>query len=297
MKVIECVPNFSEGRDKDKIVGIMEAVSRVNGVKILDFSMDGDHNRSVLTIIGTPEDVERGAAAACDMALELIDMRKHSGVHPRIGAVDVVPFVPIKGVDMKEVVETAHSFGHAFGERNNIPVYFYGKAALDSKRIELSHIRSGGYEGLSKKIKSPSWVPDAGPAVLNTRGGAVVVGARNPLIAFNINLDTDDLGVAKKIAKSIRYSSGGLKYIKAIGVPLKSKKIVQVSMNLTNYKETSIRKVFDTVKEKAYKYNVNILESELIGLIPGAALKGVTADYLKLSGFLPERIIETHLLF
>ncbi len=295
MKIIECVPNFSEGRDKEKVASIVEAASGVNGVKILDFSMDSDHNRSVLTFIGTPEAVERGAAAACDRALALIDMRKHSGVHPRIGAVDVVPFVPIRDVNMKEAVEIAHSFGRAFGERNNIPVYFYAEAALDQKRKELSHIRRGGYEGLSETIKDPSWVPDAGPAVFSPRGGAVSVGARNPLIAFNINLATDDLGVAKDIAKSIRYSSGGLKYVKAIGVPLKSRNIVQVSMNLTNYKETSLRKVFDTVREKSFEYDVDILESELIGLIPEAALENVTVDYLKLAVFSSDRIIETHL--
>jgi glutamate formiminotransferase len=295
MKIIECIPNFSEGKDKNKVISIVEAVSGVKGVKVLDFSIDRDHNRSVLTIAGAPEDVKRGTVAACDRALKLIDMRKHSGVHPRIGAVDVVPFVPIRNVSMKEAVETAHSFGQPFGERNNIPVYFYGEAALDSKRRELSDIRRGEYEGLSEKINDPLWIPDAGPAVFNLRGGAVVVGARNPLIAFNINLDTNDLDVAQNIAKSIRYSSGGLKHVKAIGVPLESRKIVQVSMNLTNYKETSIRKVFDTVKEKAFEYNVDILESELIGLIPEAAFEDVTADYLKLPGFSSERIIETHL--
>ena len=293
MKIIECVPNFSEGRDKDKIFSITEAVSGVSGVDILDFSMDEDHNRSVLTFIGTPKDVERGAIAACERALELIDMRGHCGVHPRIGAVDVVPFVPIKDIDMWEVVAIAHSFGRAFGERNDIPVYFYGEAALEPGRKELSDIRRGGYERLSEKINDPLWAPDAGPAIHNPRGGAVAVGARNPLIAFNINLDTDDLDVAENIAKSIRYSSGGLKHVKAIGVSLKSRKIVQVSMNLTNYKETSVRKVFDTVKELAIKYGADILESELIGLIPKAALEGVTAGYLKLAGFSSDKILES----
>ena len=295
MKIIECVPNFSEGRDKDKIISITEAVSRVNGVNILDFSMDEDHNRSVLTFIGNPKDVERGAIAACERALELIDMRGHSGVHPRIGAVDVVPFVPIKDIDMREVVAIAHSFGRAFGERNDIPVYFYGEAALDPGRKELSDIRRGGYERLSEKINDTLWVPDAGPAIHNPHGGAVAVGARNPLIAFNVNLDTDDLGVARNIAKSIRYSSGGLKHVKAVGVSLKSRKIVQVSMNLSNYKETSVRKVFDTVKELAIKYGADILESELIGLIPEAALEGVTAGYLKLAGFSSDKILESRL--
>lgn len=295
MKIIECVPNFSEGRDRDKIAGITEAISRVRGVVVLDFSMDWDHNRSVLTMIGIPEAVERGAMVACEKALELIDMRGHFGGHPRIGAVDVVPFVPIGDVDMPEVVKIAHSFGRTFGGRNNIPVYFYGEAALSPERKNLSDIRRGGYERLKEKVDDPLWAPDAGPAVYNPRGGAVAVGARNPLIAFNVNLDTDDLVVAKNIAKSIRYSSGGLRYVEAIGVLLKSRQVAQVSMNLTNYKETSIQKVFDTVKELAIGYGVDILESELIGLIPEAALEGVTADYLKLSGFSYEKIIETHL--
>ncbi len=295
MKIIECVPNFSEGKDKDKVRSIVQAASEVDSAKVLDFSMDVDHNRSVLTIAGTPDGVVRGTAAACDRALELIDMEKHSGVHPCIGAVDVVPFTPIKNISMKETVEIARRFGRAFGEKNNIPVYFYGEAALDLKRRELSDIRRGGYKGLRKKINDPLWGPDAGPAVFNSRGGAAVVGARDPLIAFNINLATENLDIAQNIARSIRYSSGGLKGVKAIGIPLHSRKIVQVSMNLTNYRETSIRKVFDTVKEEALAYGVTILESELIGLIPGAAFEDVTADYLKLSGFSSKRIIETHL--
>lgn len=294
MKIIECVPNFSEGKDKDKVRSIVEAASEADSAKVLDFSMDVDHNRSVLTIAGTPDGVVRGIAAACDRALELIDMKKHFGVHPCIGAVDVVPFTPIKNISMKETVEIAHSFGRAFGKKNNIPVYFYGEAALDLKRRELADIRRGGYRGLREKINDPLWIPDAGPAVFNSRGGAAVIGARDPLIAFNINLATENLDIAKNIARSIRYSSGGLKGVKAIGVPLNSRKIVQVSMNLTNYRETSIREVFDTVKEKAFEYGVTILESELIGLIPGAAFEDVTADYLKLPGFSSKRIIETH---
>ncbi len=295
MKIIECVPNFSEGKDKDKVRSIVSAASEADSAKVLDFSMDVDHNRSVLTIAGTPDGVVRAASAACDRALELIDMEKHSGVHPCIGAVDVVPFTPIKNISMKETVGIARSFGRSFGKRNNIPVYFYGEAALDLKRRELSDIRRGGYRELLKKINDPLWVPDAGPAVFNSRGGAAVVGARSPLIAFNINLFTENLEIAQNIARSIRYSSGGLKGVKAIGVPLRSRKIVQVSMNLTNYRETSIREVFDTVKKEALDYGVTILESELIGLIPGAAFEDVKADYLKLSGFSSDRIIETHL--
>ena len=294
MKILECIPNFSEGKNKDTINKIVEELRRASGVKILNFSMDEDHNRSVITFIGTPDDVERGASVLCDKALELIDMRKHSGVHPRNGAVDVVPFVPIKEVDMNEATAVAHRFGRAFAERNNVPVYFYGEAALDPSRKSLAFLRKGGYETLKDKINDLLWLPDAGPAVFNTRSGATAVGARNPLIAFNINLDTDNIDIAGKIAKSIRESSGGLKHVQAIGVLLKSRNIVQVSMNLTNYKETSIRKVFDAVKEKARESGVDILESELIGLLPQNALEGVTAKYLQLRDFREKRIIETH---
>ena len=294
MKILECIPNFSEGKNKDTINKIVEELRRASCVKILNFSMDQDHNRSVITFIGTPDDVGRGASVLCDKALELIDMRKHSGVHPRNGAVDVVPFVPIKEVDMNEATAVAHRFGRAFAERNNVFVYFYGEAALDPSRKSLAFLRKGGYETLKDKINDLLWLPDAGPAVFNTRSGATAVGARNPLIAFNINLDTDNIDIAGKIAKSIRESSGGLKHVQAIGVLLKSRNIVQVSMNLTNYKETSIRKVFDAVKEKARESGVDILESELIGLLPQNALEGVTAKYLQLRDFREKRIIETH---
>lgn len=296
MKIIECVPNISEGRNKKKIDSIITALTAVDGVKLLDVCTDADHNRTVLTFIGTPKDVERGAQAACDRALALIDMRRQKGVHPRIGAVDVVPFVPLKGATMKDAVDVARRFGRAFGERNKIPVYFYGEAALDPARSELPAVRKGEYEALERRFKDPRWKPDAGPASFNPRSGAVVVGAREPLIAFNINLAGNDLEVAKKIACSIRQSSGGLPHVKAIGVPLKSRNIVQVSMNLTNYRVTPIRKVFDAVKEQALQHGVSILESELVGLVPEGALDAASAEYLQLSNFCAECIIETHLL-
>ena len=295
MKVIECVPNFSEGRDRKKIDSIVASLAAVDGVKLLDVCVDADHNRTVLTFVGTPEDIEKGAEASCSRAVELIDMRKHTGVHPRIGAVDVVPFVPLKGAVMKDAVDVAHRFGHTFGEKNKIPVYFYGEAALDHRRRDLPDLRKGGYEGLKARFDDPLWVPDAGPSYFNPRGGAAAVGAREPLIAFNINLDTDDLQMAKIIAKSIRQSGGGLPYVRAIGVPLKSRNAVQVSMNLTNYKVTPLRTVFDAVKEKATHYGIEIVESELVGLIPEDALKGISAKYLQLSNFCAECIIETHL--
>lgn len=295
MKIMECVPNFSEGRDGEKVNAIADSVLRVPGVKLLDFSMDWDHHRSVFTFIGSPENVLAGAMAACTKAVDVIDMRDHEGVHPRLGAVDVVPFVPLEGADMRDAVSLAHRFGREFARGNRIPVYFYGEAALHHGRKELSKIRRGGYEKLKEKIKDPRWQPDAGPSVFNDRSGATVVGARMPLIAFNVNLDTGDIALVKSIAAAIRQSGGGLKHVMAIGVPLKSRKIVQLSMNLINYRETSIRTVFDAVKKQVSQYGVRVIESELIGLIPEEALVGVSAEYLQLSNFCSDCLIETHL--
>ncbi|MBN2179939.1 MAG: glutamate formimidoyltransferase [Deltaproteobacteria bacterium] len=294
MKIIECIPNFSEGKDGDKIQNIVDAVSKIEGVKVLDFTMDPDHDRSVITFIGSPEDVLRGAEAACEKALELIDMRTQCGVHPCIGAVDVVPFVPLKGATMADAVGIAHRFGHAFGEKHYLPIFFYGEASLNPERKILSAIRRGQYEGLEEKLKDPSWRPDAGPAHFNPKCGATSVGARKPLIAFNINLDSNNLAVAREIAKEIRESSGGLKNVQAIGIPLESRKIVQVSMNLTDYEVTSVKTVFDAARRKAKVSGIDVLESELIGLIPRRAMEDTTAEYLKLVGFGPEKILENH---
>jgi glutamate formiminotransferase / 5-formyltetrahydrofolate cyclo-ligase len=295
MKIIECVPNFSEGQDRAKIDKIADALLSIRGISLLDFSMDPDHHRSVFTFIGSPESVFSGAMAACTKAIELIDMREHSGVHPRIGAADVVPFIPLTGAKMQDAVSVAHRFGRKFGEEFRIPVYFYGEAALNPSRKELPEIRRGGYEGLREKMIDPHWLPDAGFSAFNERAGAMVIGARMPLIAFNVNLNTGDLHVAQDIAKAIRQSSGGLKHVKAIGVPLKSRNIVQVSMNLTNYRETSVYTAFDAVKEQASQRGASIIESELIGLIPEEALQGRPIDDLKLSNFCTDCIIETHI--
>jgi len=295
MKIIECIPNFSEGRNKSVVNAIVAACAQTPGVKILDFSMDYDHNRSVLTFIGSPKTVETAAAATCDKALELIDMRRHTGIHPRIGAVDVVPFVPLRGADMEDAVALAHRFGRALAERNGIPVYFYGAAALEPDRKALSAIRKGQYESLREKITDPAWNPDAGPAVFTPKSGATAVGARKPLIAFNVNLNCCNLKIAKDIAKSIRQSSGGLPHVQALGLHLESRNIVQVSMNLTDYEETPVCRVFDIIKEKAASCGVDILESELIGLIPEAALEGTSVEHLQLCDFCEERIIESHL--
>lgn len=295
MKILECVPNFSEGQNRKTIDAIADALQRQGGVRLLDVCIDADHNRTVFTFIGSPQDIERGAAAACDRALALIDMRAQRGVHPRIGAVDVVPFIPLKNAVMADAVKTARRFGRALAERNGLPVYFYGEAALVAERRELPHIRRGGYEALEKRMKDPKWAPDAGPAVLNERSGATAVGARDFLVAYNINLESSNLEAARKIAETIRFSSGGLMHVKAIGVPLKSRGIVQVSMNLTNFRETPVKEVFDRVRAEAERLGVKVLESELVGLIPEEALQGVTPQYLMLRDFSEDRIIERHL--
>ena len=294
MKIIECVPNISEGWSKKKVLEIAGALNAFPGVKLLDICMDRDHHRGVLTFIGPPDAMQEAALAVCGRALESIDMREHTGAHPRIGAVDVVPFVPLGEATMRDAVRVAQGFGRAYGERNRLPVYFYGEAARVPWKRELSDIRRGGYEALRERMSDPRWMPDAGPAVFHERSGATAVGARIPLIAFNINLKSGDLALAQNIARTIRQSGGGLPFVKALGIPLKSRKLAQVSMNLTDYRVTSVRTVFERVREVAARHGIEILESELIGLIPQAALAGTTPGDLKLRGFSDTKILETH---
>lgn len=294
-KIVECVPNFSEGRDLGKIKAIVAAVSAVPGVSLLDYSLDRDHHRSVITFLGEPECVYEAALAAGSKALELIDLKCHDGVHPRIGAVDVVPFIPLEGAEMSDAVACAHRFGRTFAARHGVPVFFYGDAAKNEPGRELPKIRRGGLPGLIKRMAAGKFKPDEGPGFCPDRSGAVAVGARMPLIAYNINLNSSDVGLAKRIAGAIRESGGGLPCVRAIGVFLKSRNLAQVSMNLTNFQVTSIREVFESVRKEANLAGVDILESELIGLAPRAALDDDTAAYVHLTGFSAQRIIETHL--
>ncbi|MGV8057845.1 MAG: glutamate formimidoyltransferase [Smithellaceae bacterium] len=295
MKIIECVPNFSEGCNQKTIEAIARVFESFPGVRLVDFSGDTDHNRSVYTFLGKADDVLEAALAAAGLALELIDMRRQAGVHPRLGAVDVVPFIPLSTAKMKDAVDVAHRFGHQLYERFRVPVYFYGEAALVPERNELANVRRGGYEALEKKMSNPEDAPDVGKPLFNERSGATAVGARVPLVACNINLDTDDLRLAQKIASQIREKSGGLKHVRAIGVILKSRGVAQVSMNLTNYKETPLKPIYDLVKLLATDRGVDILETELIGLVPKAAFAGTKPEYLKIKDFNKDRLLETHI--
>jgi glutamate formiminotransferase len=294
MKIIECVPNFSEGRDKEKGQALVNTAAAVQGIKVLDFCMDADHHRSVLTLIGPPDIIKEACLMVCRQALAMIDMCEHKGAHPRIGAVDVVPFIPLGDADMSDAIRIAHDFGREFSKQFQLPVYFYGEAALIPWRRDLSQIRKGGYESLKDRMQDRMWRPDVGPTLFNECAGITAVGARLPLIAFNINLASDNLQLAQDIAGRIRHSGGGLPHVKAIGVLLGSRHVAQVSMNLTDYRTTSLRTVFDRVREAAREHGIDVLESELIGLIPGDALTDVTADYLKLREFSKQRILESH---
>jgi glutamate formiminotransferase len=295
MKIIECVPNFSEGCDLDKIESIARVLKTFPNIRLIDYSGDSDHNRSVFTFLGKPDDVLEAALAASGKALELIDMRSQTGVHPRLGAVDVVPFIPLGKTKMADAVNLAHLFGHQLYERFGVPAYFYGHAALISERSELANVRRGGYEALAEKMSNPGDAPDAGKPVFNPRAGATAVGARELLVAYNINLNCNDLRLAQKIASLIREKSGGLPHLRAIGVILKSRHLAQVSMNLTNCKETPFKVIYEQVEKLAAERGIEILESELIGLVPKCAFVGTKPQNLKLVNFNKDRLLETHL--
>ena len=294
-RLVECVPNVSEGRRRDVIDRLAKAIRDVPGVRLLDQTSDVDHNRSVFTFAGDADVVTAAAHALIAAAFGEIDMRSHKGEHPRLGAVDVVPFVPLAGVTMEECVAIAHVFGHEVAVRHQIPVYFYARAAMRPERIRLPDIRKPQYEGLAELLTT-THVPDAGPAVLHAKAGAIVVGARPPLIAFNIELDTPDVKIAKRIAKEIRESSGGLPAIQALGFELTDPPRAQVSMNLLETTVTSLATAWREVERRANDAGVSVLRGELIGLLPLDAALQVTADALKLKNFERSRVIESHFL-
>lgn len=291
--LIECIPNFSEGRRGDVIEAIAQAIASVPGVQVLDRHSDPDHNRTVITFVGAPEAASQAAFAGTARAADLIDMDQHRGEHPRIGATDVIPFVPLSGIDMDGCVELARSLGQRVAAELSIPVFLYEAAATRPTRVNLENLRRGEYEGLKESIAvDPERAPDFGPRQLG-KAGATVIGARAPLIAYNVYLTSDDVGIAKKIAASIRQSSGGLPFVKALGMLVEGR--AQVSMNLTDFTRTPVSRVMEAVRQAAIKHGVSIHHSELVGLIPQAALVEAARWYLQLDDFKPDQILETRL--
>ena len=295
MAIIESIPNVSEGRRADVIARMTQAITRTPGVRLLDASSDPSHNRSVFTIVGDAPSLKAATLALFEVAVETIDLRAHQGEHPRLGAVDVVPFVPIEGATTEDCVELAKDVAATVAERFAIPIYLYEDASKNPIRKNLEDIRRGEFERLSTKMSTPGWAPDFGPAQPHESAGASVIGARMPLIAYNINLNSDRLDVAKKIASAVRHSAGGLRFVKAMGVMLEDRRIAQVSMNLTNYQKTPIFRVFELVKREAERYGVSILESEIVGLVPSAALLASAEYYLQIEGFSAGQVLENKL--
>ncbi|HTZ72446.1 MAG TPA: glutamate formimidoyltransferase [Candidatus Aquilonibacter sp.] len=295
-RLVECVPNFSEGANISVIDAIAAAIRSVPGVLLLDRSSDPDHNRTVITIAGGPEAVLEAALRAVGTAAELIDLRKHRGEHPRIGATDVLPFVPVSGVTLEDCAALAHAAGREIWQRYRIPVYFYEAAAIRPERESLANVRKGGFEGLREAIQSdPGRTPDIGEPRLHPSAGAVAVGARKFLIAYNINLNTADLEIAKRIARSVRPSSGGLPFVKAMAVNLRTRGLAQVSMNLTDFEQTPLHRVFTRVKYEAERHGVSIACSQVVGLIPRRALEIPAGCDLQLENFSADQVFESRL--
>ena len=292
---MECVPNFSEGRDLQKIDKIVSPFLGKQGVKLLDYSNDEDHNRLVVTVVGEPEPLRDAVLEAIGVAVELIDLNHHQGQHPRMGAVDVVPFIPIRNVTMEEAVALSKEVGKEVAKRYNLPVFLYEKSASAPHRENLAAVRKGEFEGMAEKIKQPEWHPDFGLAERHPTAGTVAIGARMPLVAYNINLNTPSLEIAHDIAKKIRFIGGGLRYCKAMGVELKDRGITQVSINMTDYTRTALYRAFELVRVEARRYGVSIVGSEIIGLVPMEALIDTASYYLGLENFSMEQVLEARM--
>ena len=292
---MECVPNFSEGRDLQKIDKIVAPFRGKQGVKLLDYSNDEDHNRLVVTVVGEPEPLRDAVLEAIGVALERIDLNHHQGQHPRMGAVDVVPFIPIRNVTMEEAVALSKEVGKEVAKRYNLPVFLYEKSASAPHRENLAAVRKGEFEGMAEKIKQPEWHPDFGLAERHPTAGTVAIGARMPLVAYNINLNTPSLEIAHDIAKKIRFIGGGLRYCKAMGVELKDRGITQVSINMTDYTRTALYRAFELVRVEARRYGVSIVGSEIIGLVPMEALIDTASYYLGLENFSMEQVLEARM--
>lgn len=295
--IVECIPNFSEGRRQEVIEAIADTIRSVEGVRLLDYSADKNHNRSVFTFIGNPEAVAEAAFLSCKKAAELIDMTKHKGEHPRMGATDVIPFVPVKDITVEECIELSKKVGERIAEELSIPIFLYEDSATKPERKNLANIRKGQFEKMAEKLKDPQWAPDFGKPEIHPTAGVVAVGARKPLIAYNINLDTSDIKIADKIAKLIRERGGGLKNVRAIGVMLEDRNLAQVSINMVDYEKTALYRAFEMVKMEARRYGVNIVGSEIVGLTPMKALIDAAEYYLQLENFDSDKqILENYLL-
>ena len=294
-QILECVPNFSEGRDLAKVEKICDCFRGKEGVRLLDYSSDYDHNRSVVTVIGEPEALRDAMVEAIGKAVELIDMTKHEGQHPRMGCVDVVPFIPIKGTTAEDADRIAKETAKLASEKFGQPFFLYEKSASAPHRENLAEVRKGQFEGMAEKMKDPMWKPDFGPETIHPTAGVTAIGARMPLIAYNINLDTPNLEIAQNIANCIRHVRGGFRYCKAMGVRLEDRNIAQVSMNLTDFTHTAVYRVFETVKMEAKRYGVNVLGSEIVGLIPQQALVDCAAYYLQIENFDDKQVLENNL--
>jgi len=295
-KIIECVPNFSEGRDLDKIEKIVDPFRGKEGVKLLDYQRDEDHNRLVVTVVGEPGAVVEALIVAMGVAIDLIDMRTHEGQHPRMGAIDVVPFVPIRNIEMSDAIELSKEVARNAAEKYRLPIFLYEKSATSPGRRNLAYVRKGQFEGMPEKLKADEWKPDFGPDKIHPTAGITAIGARMPLIAFNVNLSTNDFAIANRIAKSVRFSSGGLPYCKAIGVELKDRGLVQVSMNMTDYTKTALSMVFERIKVEAKRCGVCIVGSEIIGLVPMEAMIDTAVNYLGVEKFSMEQVLEARIM-
>jgi len=291
-KILECVPNFSEGRDLKKIEKIVEPFRGQEGVKLLDYQNDADHNRSVVTVVGEPEALKAAVLEAIGVAIKLIDMNSHQGQHPRMGAVDVVPFIPVKNVSVEEAVEISKSVAREAAQKYKLPIFLYEQSASRPERQNLATIRKGQFEAMAEKLTQPEWKPDFGTQQIHPTAGVTAMGARMPLVAYNVNLDTNKLEIADLIAKKVRHISGGLRYCKGIGIKLKDRGIVQVSMNMTDYTKTALYRVFELIRIEARRYGVNVVGSEVIGLVPMEALIDTASYYLGLENFSMEQVLE-----
>ena len=296
MAIVQCVPNFSEGKDLDKIEKIVNPLRGKEGVKLLNYEADKDYNRVVVTVIGEPEAVKNAVFESIGVAKEVIDMNVHKGQHSRFGACDVCPFIPIKDMTMEDSVKIAKELGEMVADKYEIPVFLYEAAASKPERENLATVRKGEYEGLDNKFEDENWAPDFGKAKKHPTAGAIAIGARKPLIAYNINLDTPNIEIASKIAKTIRHSSGGYRYIKAGPVEVPERNITQVTMNLTDYSKTAMYRAFEAVKMEARRYGVNVTGSEVVGLCPMEALVDTAAYYLGLENFSLDKVLESSLM-